>query len=74
MGTNNLKPINSHNLKTFRDNKEGTKHTYNVLITEQFPLGKIGKFLEIQDLQWENIFTVFFLYKKILNYSGCNLE
>lgn len=65
MGTNNLKPIYSHNLKTFRNNKEGTKHIYNILITEKFPLGKteLGKLLEIYDLQWENIFTFLFLYK-----------
>lgn len=69
MGTNNLKPIYSHNLKTFRNNKEGTKHTYNILITEQFPLGKIelGKFLEIYDLQWENIFTFLFFYTNVFS-------
>lgn len=72
MGTNNLKPIYSHNLKTFRNNKEGTKHIYNILITEKFPLGKteLGKFLEIYDLQWENIFTfLFFIQMFCLKYN-----
>lgn len=68
MGTNNLKPIYSHNLKTIRNNKEGTKHIYNVLITEKFPLGKIelGKFLEIYDLQGENI-SKFFFYTNVFS-------
>lgn len=71
MGTNNLKPIYSHNLKTFRNNKEGTKHIYNILIKEKFPLGKIelGKFLEIYDLQGENISTFFFIQMFFLKYN-----
>lgn len=67
IGTNSPRPFLPHNIKTFCNNKKGTKHIYNILTTEKItPLGKVkwGKFFEILDLQWENIFTFPFLYTK----------
>lgn len=67
IGTNSPRPFLPHNIKTFCNNKKGTKHIYNILTTENItPLGKVkwGKFFEILDLQWENIFTFPFLYTK----------